>query len=133
MGFWKALAAAPLLALAAGGGLADEMGRMDYIQGCAGCHGETGMGQGPLAELLTIQVPDLTHLAAQNNGKFPMLEVIHIIDGRTGVRAHGGPMPVWGTLFKQDAMGESGVFGGPEAVARARILSIAYYLESIQQ
>ena len=122
-----------VLALTSTAGWADEMGKSDFMDGCAGCHGESGMGQGPLAELLNIAVPDLTHLSARNDGKFPMLEVIHTIDGRTSLQAHGGPMPIWGSIFKTHALGESGVYGGAEAITRGRILSIAYYLESIQQ
>ena len=123
------------LAIVGGAGWADEMGRSDFMDGCAGCHGESGMGQGPLAELLNIDIPDLTHLSARNDGKFPMLEVIHTIDGRMGLQAHGGTMPIWGSIFKSHAMGDTGIYGsaGAEALTRGRILSIAYYLESIQQ
>ncbi len=127
------LSTAAILALAAGAAPAGDIGRQDYMQGCAGCHGESGLGQGPISELLSVPVPDLTGLAAANNGEFPMLKVIHIIDGRTGMRAHGGPMPVWGAIFKDEAEGASGLYGGSEAVTRGRILSIAYYLESIQK
>ncbi|WP_108258317.1 c-type cytochrome [Mangrovicoccus ximenensis] len=127
------LTAIPVLALAAAAAWGDEMGKQDYMQGCAGCHGESGLGQGPVADLLNVPVPDLTHLSAANGGEFPMLKVIHIIDGRTGMRAHGGPMPIWGAVFKAEAEGASGLYGGDEAVTRGRILSIAYYLESIQQ
>lgn len=59
-----------------------------------------------------------------------MLDVIHIIDGRTGLRAHGGPMPVYGDVFSRnggDDMDYSGVLE-----ARGKILSLAYYLESLQ-
>ncbi len=123
---------AMMATLWAGAGMADEMGRLDYMQGCAGCHGESGMGHGPLAEFLTVDPPDLTTLAAENDGAFPMLEVIHAIDGRTELRAHGGPMPVWGAVFSRQVRDE-GVMGGAEAITRGRILSIAYYLESIQK
>jgi|SRR6056297_3057494 len=118
---------------AASAGFADELGKRDYMSGCAGCHGESGLGEGQIAELLTISVPDLTTLSENNDGEFPMLQVIHVIDGRTGLRAHGGPMPVWGDIYKMEAAGSSGVAGGAEALARGRILSIAYYLESIQK
>lgn len=111
--------------------IADDFGKMEYMNNCASCHGESGMGQGPLAELMTVDVPALTKLAANNDGKFPMLEVIHTIDGRQGTRGHGYPMPVWGDRFSKsvDAAGEYGA----EAIVRGRILSIAYYLESIQE
>jgi hypothetical protein len=61
-----------------------------------------------------------------------MLEVIQIIDGRTGVRAHGGPMPVWGDRFEATAASEAGDYGA-EVMVRGRILALATYLEAIQQ
>ncbi|MFD1343958.1 c-type cytochrome [Litorisediminicola beolgyonensis] len=127
------LLALSIIALAGTTATADEMGQTDFMEGCAGCHGESGKGQGPLAELLNVAIPDLTQLSAGNDGVFPMLKVIHTIDGRTSLKAHGGPMPIWGTVFKSHAASASGVYGGPEAVTRGRILSIAYYLESIQE
>ena len=112
---------------------ADDTGRLEYTNACASCHGADGKGDGPLAELLTVSVPSLTGLAAANEGVFPMLEVIHTIDGRQSVRAHGNPMPVWGRHFEIQAEADDvGPFGG-EAIVRGRVLSIAYYLESIQE
>jgi hypothetical protein len=76
--------------------------------------------------------PNLTLLASQNDGVFPLLDVIHVIDGRTGVRAHGGPMPVFGRTFKSEPTEGPGEYG--QAInARGRVLSVALYLESIQQ
>ena len=108
-----------------------EHGAEYYAQYCATCHGMSGTGDGPLTEMMTTAVPDLTKMAANNDGEFPMLKVIHIIDGRTGVRAHGGPMPVYGALFKKESGSES-----PYAdvlYSRGKVLSIAYYLEQIQE
>lgn len=119
------------LALAATGALADDAGQQEYMDNCASCHGESGVGDGPLAELMTVPVPDLTQLSANNDGVFPMLDVIMFIDGRQGIRGHGYPMPVWGSAFKADA-GDIGEYGA-ELEARGRVLSLAYYLESIQQ
>ncbi len=51
---------------------------------CAACHGESGMGNGPVAPLLNVPVPDLTRIAARRNGEFPELEVFRIIDGQSG-------------------------------------------------
>jgi mono/diheme cytochrome c family protein len=126
-------AVATMSALCAGPVLSEEMsdpGQTTYVQYCAACHGEYGMGQGAVADVLTTDVPDLTTLAARNDGVFPMLQVIHVIDGRTGLRAHGGPMPVFGALFSDDA--DLGPYGGP-VYTRGKILSLAYYLESIQK
>jgi mono/diheme cytochrome c family protein len=107
-------------------------GRALYMGACAGCHGEDAIGDGPAAELLAVPVPDLSRLAAGNGGEFPRLAVIHVIDGRTGIRAHGGPMPVFGTLLT----GQPGLEDGPQGTpvfADRRILALVDYLESIQQ
>ncbi|MGC9369304.1 MAG: c-type cytochrome [Paracoccaceae bacterium] len=130
---WKKPAAIfAALSLLAGAAHADDAGKAEYINACAACHGESGVGDGPLAELMTVPMPNLTTLAQQNDGVFPMLDVIHIVDGRTGVRGHGYPMPVWGSRFKGEVVEEMGDYGA-EMVVRGRVLSIAYYLESIQQ
>ena len=107
-----------------------DVGRGLYMQYCATCHGADGTGQGPLTELMTVDVPDLTTLSAGNEGTFPMLDVIHIIDGRTGLRAHGGPMPVYGQVFDPGAEGPMSF--GSVLETRGRILSLALYLEAIQ-
>lgn len=118
--------------LAASGASAQsaEYGKDYYDQYCATCHGQAGMGDGPLTQMMTTAVPDLTALSAENGGEFPMLRVLHVIDGRRGLRAHGGPMPVYGALFKAESGSDS-----PYAdvlYSRGKILSIAYYLESLQ-
>ena len=60
-----------------------------------------------------------------------MLRVIHVIDGRTGLRAHGGPMPSYGDIFSTGA-GASRMEYDAVLATRGRILSLALYLESIQ-
>ena len=106
-----------------------DIGKQLYGQYCASCHGEGGSGDGPMAEYLTVKPSDLTGLAAANDGKYPMLDVIHIIDGRTGVRAHGGPMPVFGEVFTEG----SGTGSYADVLAtRGRVLSLATYIESLQ-
>lgn len=110
---------------------ADDIGKADYQQYCATCHGIDGVGDGDMTQLMTVKVPDLTQIASANEGVFPMLDVIHVIDGRTGVRAHGGPMPVYGRVFSSEAA-EHGTYTSA-LEARGRVLSIAYYLESLQE
>lgn len=116
--------------LTAGAALAQDadIGAGLYADYCAACHGATGKGDGDMANVMTIPSPDLTALAAGNGGVFPMLRVIHVIDGRTGVRAHGGAMPIFGRSFARDGDGYGGVLE-----SRGRILSLAMYLESIQK
>ena len=121
------------LALGCSVGLAHadmDVGKSAFMQYCSTCHGADAQGQGDLTQIMTVKVPDLTQLAAMNDGKFPMLEVIHVIDGRTGLRGHGGPMPTYGALFDEEAGNEGPL--GSILYTRGKILSIAYYLEGLQ-
>jgi mono/diheme cytochrome c family protein len=129
----RALIAAALAAClpAAAAVAQDDPGAREYMSSCASCHGENGKGEGPLAELMTVAVPDLTQLSAQNDGAFPMLQVIQVIDGRSGIRGHGYPMPVWGSRYKAEAM-RAGEYSA-EIVTRGRVLSLALYLEAMQE
>ena len=120
-----------MLAFMACSAVAGEAGKAEYMVACAGCHGESGKGQGPFSELLNIETPSLTGLAAANDGNFPYLEVFMVIDGRSGVRGHGGPMPIWGDRFSSSAQEEFGVFGA-EVVTRGRIAVLVDYLASVQ-
>lgn len=116
----------------AGPVFAEHTGKNEYMQACAVCHGESGKGMGPLAPLMNVPVPALTTLAKDNDGEFPMLKVIQIIDGRTGLRGHGSVMPIWGDRFQAAAVHDAGDYGA-ELVVRGRILALAQYLESIQE
>lgn len=103
-----------------------------FAAACAGCHGESARGDGPLADVLTIDVPDLTRLAAQHDGVFPRFSVLHVVDGRTGLRGHGGPMPVFGLLMTGDTVAADGPDGTPVFVS-ARVLAVVEWLAAQQQ
>jgi mono/diheme cytochrome c family protein len=108
-----------------------EAGKREYMVACAGCHGESGLGDGPLAGLLQIETPSLTTITERTGGgDFPFYNTLKLIDGRD-VRAHGGDMPIWGERFQASATSERGETA--DMVARGRILSLVYYLQSIQQ
>jgi mono/diheme cytochrome c family protein len=125
--------AAASLAFATGAAMAQSnAGAEEYVRACSSCHGLTGHGDGGVAEYMSVEVPDLTGIAARNGGVFPMLEVIQIIDGRTGVRGHGTAMPVWGDRFEASAASEAGDYGA-EVLVRGRILSLATHLQAIQE
>jgi mono/diheme cytochrome c family protein len=120
------------LALAAVPAIAEETGQQEYMVACAICHGESGKGDGPFAPVLSITTPGLTTLAKDNDGVFPFLDVLMVVDGRTGVRAHGdSAMPIWGERFKERAADE-GPYGS-ELEARGRVLALVTYLETIQE
>lgn len=109
--------------------IAQESEKAAYMRYCSACHGETGKGDGVVSGFMKPKPTDLTQLAKKAGGKFPLHDVIRVIDGRQTVRAHGDPdMPVWGSLFQS----ERGNRDYAEAAARGKILMIAEYLESIQ-
>ena len=102
-----------------------------YLSRCAACHGVGATGDGPVAGLRTMPVPDLTMLAARNGGLFPRAEVVRTIDGRQMLVGHGGPMPVFGRMLG----GGSAVIDGPDGSVietKGDVLEIARYLEGLQ-
>jgi mono/diheme cytochrome c family protein len=110
-----------------------DLGAREYVIACAGCHGETGMGDGPIAGLLDIETPNLTTLAERSGGAFPYEETLRMIDGRNDIRAHGSEMPVWGDRFFVSAAVSDGLDPAQsELVAKGRILALVGYLKSIQ-
>ncbi|MCU9848171.1 cytochrome c [Defluviimonas sp. WL0024] len=119
-------------AATAAGAQDGDVGAALYADYCAACHGANALGDGDMANVMTIPSPNLTLLAQANDGEFPMLKVIHIIDGRTGIRAHGGPMPVFGRVFASSEPGPANPYGSVLEV-RGRTLSLALYLESLQK
>ena len=72
-----------------------------YRTYCAGCHGRSGKGDGPVAGSLRQAPPDLSGLAARNNGAFPRQRVKGaILNVERPVSAHAtGEMPVWAHVF----------------------------------
>ena len=108
-----------------------EDGRAVWLDACASCHGPSARGDGPMAEMLALPVPNLTGLAAANGGSFPWLRVVHLVDGRSGLRGHGGPMPILGALMRGDAVAAEAPDGSP-VITSARVLAVVAWLESVQ-
>lgn len=106
------------------------VGKEEYLTACAACHGEAADGNGEIATMFKDRVPNLTGIAKRNDGVFPLLKVILAIDGRAVIRGHGNPMPVFGNRYRAEA--GTAVLGA-EALARARVLELALYLQSIQE
>ena len=109
---------------------ADDVGKQLFLRYCSACHGESGKGDGVVSQLMTPKPTDLTQLAKKAGGKFPFYDVVHAIDGRETVRAHGdSAMPVWGEAFKEE---EHGALGA-EAVTRSKAVVITSYVETLQK
>ena len=117
-----------------GSALADEqieVGKKQYMKYCATCHGPSGTGtDGTASRLFTKPPTNLTLLAKNNGGKFPMMEVIGIVRGDQPIAAHGTrEMPVWGQAMGGDPTQE-GMYA--KDAAGAQIMTIGKYLETIQ-
>jgi mono/diheme cytochrome c family protein len=87
-------------------GRAQELdpGKKEFLSQCAICHGADGKGNGFLSEELKTKPANLTVLAKNNNGVFPLNAVYEVIDGRKSIRAHGTrEMPIWGLRYASGA------------------------------
>lgn len=111
-----------------------DIGKVEYDQSCASCHGLDGKGKGPFAQALELSVPDVTTLAKRNGGVFPATRAYSVIDGREAVKAHGTrDMPIWGRHYSASAAPRYDDYAyNPEAAARARILFLIDYLHRLQ-
>jgi mono/diheme cytochrome c family protein len=107
-------------------------GRDLYMTYCVQCHGADAQGDGPMAEMLAIDTPDLTGLAFRNAGNFPTEAVVRQIDGRAPVLAHGGDMPVFGPFFARDKGFVLKLPSGQPMMTSLPLANLIVYLESIQ-
>ncbi len=111
------------------------LGKSSYGANCAVCHGDDGTGSGSVAELFRTPPSDLTTLSDRSGGAFPFSEVYQSIASGLGEKAHGdSEMPIWGGYFISDTLADRGVSASDaEHIVQGRILSLVYYLESIQK
>lgn len=92
-----------------------------------------------MANQLATQPPNLQTIRKRYGGTFPNAEIYKIIDGRKTLRAHGtSDMPVWGDVYAAVVKGMAGGDKDPgqvrvEQSINGRILSLIYYLQSIQE
>lgn len=134
--WWSPIVALPLgLAACAPAPTQRELMQMSglemYESLCASCHGAGGEGDGPVAPLIKIHVPDLTRIAHRDGGEFPAQDVHRTIDGRFEHPAHGPrDMPVWGWQFYRS---ETSNDPAERARVDAMIDKLVQYLRSIQK
>ena len=128
-----ALVASSILGFTTASAEEELIGSNEYRVSCASCHGVGAKGDGAMAKFLIVKPTNLTMLAkSTGDGVYPFLKVFQVIDGRTEISGHGDrAMPVWGERYKLEVASKHGPFGG-EAEARARVLELVYYLQSVQ-
>ena len=136
----KAALATAAIVLSASAAFADDnaiiLGKAAYRAHCAACHGSDAKGSGDVAKLLEVKPVDLTKITERaGGGAFPFVEVYQVITLGKEAPGHGtSKMPVWGDYFFADALKDRGVNESDAmTMAAGRALSLAYYLESIQQ
>lgn len=117
----------------AAGNLVD-LGKKEYLNSCAVCHGADGQAKTQVADILKVVPADLTVLAKKNGGIFPMARVYETIDGRLELRAHGArEMPVWGQRYTVEAAPSYDDYPhNAEVYVRSRILSLIDYIYRLQ-
>jgi mono/diheme cytochrome c family protein len=114
-----------------------DLGKREYMNSCALCHGADGKGGGAIVDLLKTAPTDLTTLSKRSGGGFPYNRVFAIIDGRDMVKAHGDrDMPAWGDRYSvENAKAAEYYLDVPydmEMYVRNRILALIDYLNRIQ-
>jgi hypothetical protein len=90
-----------------------------------------------MAGFLMGSLPDLTALAANNGGVFPVTAVYMTLEGPGEAGAHGSSeMPIWGNRFR--AVGAN--YADPDyqeeqaaVYAKFRILALTEFLAGIQE
>lgn len=114
-----------------------DLGKREYMNKCAVCHGQSGKGDGGVGDVLKVAPTDLTALSKKNGGVFPFDRMYMVIDGRQLVKGHGDrDMPIWGSDYSREkTQAADYYFDVPydmEMYTRMRILSLIDYLNRIQ-
>ncbi len=125
-----------LAALTSGAAIAQDLNVQDgndlYRTYCWQCHGFEATGDGPMVEMLAIRTPDLTKLAARNDGVFPTELVARQVDGRSPLLAHGGEMPIFGPALDSDKQIALSLPSGQPMMTGVPLASLIAFLETIQ-
>ncbi|MCK8463853.1 hypothetical protein MUY35_08335 [Aliiroseovarius sp. S1339] len=121
------------------GGMANaqdiSFGKILFERSCTVCHGTVGLGDGDIGQMFQERPSNLQLLAKNNDGIFPLERVYNSISGVREIQGHGDRnMPVWGSIYEAEATPKAFHPGiSAEEIVHGRILSLVYYLQSIQQ
>lgn len=110
-----------------------QFGKQEYLDKCAVCHGESGLGAGDSTEALLRKPGDLTSYARRNGGAFPTQLAWATIDGRT-LDEHvqrSREMPLFGQDYRNEALANP-TYKAPEAYVSQRIDALVSYVATLQ-
>jgi len=103
-------------------------GKQMFVSYCAPCHGVDGKGQGAVASQLVVRPTNLTQLSKNNNGVYPELHVLSVIQLGAPVQAHGvKDMPVWGAV-----LGSMDHAGTSQDLRALRAENLERYVKTLQ-
>ena len=85
-----------------------------------------------MSGVLTVPRTDLTMLANEQNGMFPINSVITRIDGRNPLISHGSEMPIFGDYFEGKGVVIRDETGAPIMTSQP-IIDLVNWLQSIQK
>ena len=116
-----------------------DLGKREFEERCASCHGVGAKGDGALAPFLTQKLPDLTQYARNNGGVLPVDRMYRSISGDLP-RPHGASdMPVWGRAYIVEGRKSGDLMRydshdqvDEQAYVRLRITSLLDYLNRLQ-
>lgn len=107
-------------------GSAATSGAALYGAFCASCHGETGRGDGPVADLAPVRPSDITVLSRSNGGVYPRREVMEVLEGTRAQRTHAGGMPNWREVIARNENND-------ERRIKARLDALVEHVETLQR
>ena len=110
-----------------------QLGKQEYLDKCAVCHGESGLGAGDSTEALLRKPGDLTSYARRNGGAFPTQLAWATIDGRTldEQAVRNREMPLFGQAYRSEAVAHP-TYKTPEAYVSERIDALVSYVSTLQ-
>ena len=103
-------------------------GREMYAKYCVSCHGVTGKGDGPAAPAFKHPPTNLTLLATNNGGKFPIDSVVYTLKFGPSAPAHGNiQMPIWNNIFR-----EMNWYSMDDSIPQIRTHVLTEYIKTLQ-
>ncbi|MBL8485566.1 MAG: cytochrome c [Rhodocyclaceae bacterium] len=117
-----------------------DLGKREYMNSCAVCHGANGKVEGPevaAVEFLKTMPTDLSTLAKRNGGVLPVDRLYAVIDGRQLVKGHGTrDMPIWGDRYNRETVKAAEYYMDMpydmEMYVRSRVLALVDYINRLQ-